>query len=47
MRGNVLALPKRSDALHGLLDPIAGVSLARVEDAEEVSGPNGRRLILA
>ncbi len=34
MRGNVLALPKRSDALHGLLDPLAGVSLARVEDAE-------------
>lgn len=34
MRGNVLALPKRSDSLHGLLDPLAGVQLARVEDAE-------------
>lgn len=34
MRGNMIALPKRSDALHGLLDPLAGVSLARVEDAE-------------
>jgi hypothetical protein len=37
MRGNVLALPKRSDALHGLLDPIAGVSLARAEDAEAIT----------
>jgi len=35
MRGNVLALPKRSDALHGLLDPLAGVQLARVESVGE------------
>ena len=34
MRGNMIALPKRSDALHGLLDPLAGISLARVEEAE-------------
>jgi hypothetical protein len=32
MRGNVLALPKRSDALHGLLDPLAGVKFARAEE---------------
>lgn len=32
MRGNVLALPKRSDALHGLLDPLAGIVLARTEE---------------
>lgn len=30
MRGNVLALPKRSDALHGLLDPLVGVQMERV-----------------
>ena len=35
MRGNVLALPKRSDALHGLLDPLAGVALAREEEQAE------------
>lgn len=35
MRGNVLALPKRSDALHGLLDPLAGVILSRTEEVGE------------
>jgi hypothetical protein len=34
LRGNVMALPRRSDALHGILDPIAGLKLA---DAQEVA----------
>ena len=35
MRGNVLALHKRSDALHGLLDPLAGVAFYREEEVAE------------
>lgn len=34
MRGNVIALPKRSDALHGLLDPVANVTFASLEGGE-------------
>lgn len=33
MRGNIIALPKRSAALHCLLDPLAGVNLAEVIEA--------------
>ena len=35
MRGNLIALPKRSDALHGLLDPLAGVGFSREEEVAE------------
>lgn len=32
LRGNVMALPRRSDALHGILDPIAGLKQATAEE---------------
>ena len=39
LRGNALALPRRSDALHGLLDPLAGIEVERViEDDGSVEG---------
>jgi len=37
LRGNVIALPRRSDALHGLLDPLVGMRQADASEVEDVA----------
>lgn len=36
LRGNAMALPRRSDALHALLDPLAGIAAQQVVDGQEL-----------
>jgi hypothetical protein len=36
LRGNAMALPRRSDALHALLDPLAGIAAQQVVEAQEL-----------
>jgi hypothetical protein len=35
LRGNAMALPRRSDALHALLDPLAGIAAQQVVEAQD------------
>ena len=36
LRGNAMALPRRSDALHALLDPLAGIAAQQVVESQDL-----------